>query len=70
MESKLISQKIKQIKESNADPKVLSPSQHLSDATRRVNQVKPWKTDPKGWKKIQTRLKGIEDLLLEVENNK
>ncbi|EAM53391.1 ParB/RepB/Spo0J family partition protein [Crocosphaera watsonii WH 8501] len=67
---KLISQKIKQIKESNADPKVLSPSQHLSDVTRRVNQVKPWKTDPKVWKKIQTRLKGIEDLLLEVENNK
>ncbi len=67
---KLIAQKIKQMKESNAESKVLSPTQQLNHVTCRVNQVKPWKTNPKVWKKIQTRLKGIEDLLVELENSK
>ena len=67
---KVIAQKIKQIKESNTESTILSPSQQLNYVTRRVNQVKPWKTNPKVWKKIQTRLKGIEDLLVELENTK
>ena len=48
----------------------LSPPTHqarLSDLTSRLKKAKLWKSHPKAWKKVETKLKYIENLLAELE---
>jgi ParB family chromosome partitioning protein len=65
---KVIAEKIKEAKASDkSTSKKVTPNEQVTSLTSRIKKAKPWQKNPVVWKKIQTRLKGIEDLLKELE---
>lgn len=65
---KVIAEKIKEAKASdkNSSQKV-NPNEQVTSLTNRIKKAKPWQKNPAVWKKIQSRLRGIEELLKELE---
>jgi ParB family chromosome partitioning protein len=65
---KVIAEKIKEAKANDKSAsKKITPSEQVTSFTSRIKKAQPWQKNPAIWKKIQTRLKGIDDLLKELE---
>ncbi len=47
-----------------------TPQSRLYNLTNRLKKIKLWQSHPKAWKKIETRLDYIENLLVELEPEK
>lgn len=65
---KIIAEKLKEAKATlKGTVAKASPSQQLTNLTSRIKKAQPWKKNPTVWKKIQSRLRGIDELLSGLE---
>lgn len=55
------------VTKSNRDTNSENPSSRIQGLTNRLKKGKLWKLNPKGWKKVETKMKHLETLLDELE---
>jgi ParB family chromosome partitioning protein len=65
-----IQQQIKERTIANEEPPTqIAPQYRLNVITNRLKKSKLWQSHPKEWKKIESRLQFIEDLLIELDKS-
>ena len=65
-----ITEKIKEVlgaKKLNNEEKQENPASRIQGLTNRLKKGKLWKSNPKAWKKVETKIKHLETLLEELE---